>query len=148
MNLNGKLKLVTAAIVISLVSPISVTTASGSDDKPGYVCFPSAPGSGPGNPGPGPLFNKVDPIYLNALEASAVGLSSLGTKLDANSISSMIGGLATYEAMRASGAGFNTLEAFQKIQTIKGGVAKLDKALPELVEQLELGKSSFEIEVK
>lgn len=150
MTWNKTVKRVSAAIVSAYVSQFSVTSAFGSEDKPGYVCFPAEPGSSAGNPtpGPGPLFNEFDPVYLTDLEASAVGLGSLGTKLDADSTKFMIGGLAAYEAMRASGSGIKTLEAFQKMQAIEGGIEKLDRALPELVKQLELGKSSFKMELK
>jgi hypothetical protein len=138
------------AFAVAIAVLISGVAANAKNAKPGYVCFPVTPGPVIGGlpRGPGPVLLEVQPVYVRPGEVAAFDMGNAGVKLDAESASGVIGALATFETMRSAGAGMKTLEAFQDMQAVRGGVERLDRAMPNLVEQLKLGNPPIQLEMK
>ena len=91
---------------------------------------------------------EVPSLYVRPGEVAAFDMGNAGVKLDAESASGMIGALATLEMMRSAGVGVKMLDAAQEMRELDGGIERLDRTMPSLVEQLKLGKSSIQLEVK
>jgi hypothetical protein len=108
------------------------------------LCFEVDPGPG----GPGTVLYKQPVLYLQPGAENFLSAGNGWTKLDTSAASSLIWDLAAFETMRANGAGKTALNGVQQMGAVTGGIKRLDSVMPDLVDQLKLGKSSIQLEVK
>jgi hypothetical protein len=50
--------------------------------------------------------------------------------------------------VRASGAGKTAIEGVQELGTVAGGAERLDRVMPDLVDQLKRGNASIQLQVR